>query len=252
MELTSQVLRDVEFGSELRGYKTAEVDDFLEEVAVGVEGLRKEIATLTERVDRAERLSERGGFDDEESIRRTLVLAQRTADLAVREAQEEAAQLLDGARSDAESIVADARQTAERVISEADRETREEVARLAVERERLAGEIETLTALIGGERARLSESLTTMLHFVEKNLTPSIEVSSAAEGDADEVDELEAAIAADAAAAAPSRPGDSSAEEEEAANGARPSLTALPSLEGEEDEVSEPARAAYGAAGPAS
>src|SRR5579875_1381633 len=119
MELTSQVLRQVEFGSELRGYKTAEVDDFLEKVALAVDEITEEMRGLRDRVDRAERVSsERSGLDDEESIRRTLVLAQRTADLAIKEAQEEAAQLLDGARSDAETIVGDARATAERMLAE--------------------------------------------------------------------------------------------------------------------------------------
>ncbi|MGO9911219.1 MAG: DivIVA domain-containing protein, partial [Acidimicrobiales bacterium] len=46
MELTSQLLRQVEFGSELRGYKTSEVDDFLETAAVGLDELREELSAL--------------------------------------------------------------------------------------------------------------------------------------------------------------------------------------------------------------
>ena len=176
MELTSQVLRQVEFGSELRGYKTSEVDDFLEKAAVGLDELREELTALRERVERAERVSsERSGLDDEESIRRTLILAQRTADLAIKEAQEEAAQLLDGARVDAETIVTDARQSADRIGAEADRKLRDEVGRLNAERERLRGEIDALTGLLGAERARLTESLSTMLRFIEKNLATSPE-----------------------------------------------------------------------------
>lgn len=247
MELTSQTLRQVEFGSELRGYKTSEVDDFLEQVALAVDQLRNELAEVAERAERAERLSsERLVLDDEESIRRTLVLAQRTADLAIKEAQEEAAQLLDGARADAEGLVAEARQSAERIAAEADKRFREEVGRLTAERDRLRNEIDALVSLLAAERERLTESLTGALRFVERNLAVSPEVAglavqaAPAAGAATEparaavvepdVDELEAAIAEDAAAAAPSLP---PRREEEAGEEsyARPSLMALPSLE---------------------
>jgi cell division initiation protein len=257
MDLTSQLLRQVEFGSELRGYKTSEVDDFLETAAVGLDGLREELSALRDRVERAERVSsERSGLDDEESIRRTLILAQRTADLAIKEAQEEAGQLLDGARVDAESIVSDARQTADRITADADEKLRDEVGRLDAERERLRGEIDVLSGLLGAERERLKESLSTMLRFVEKNLltspelasfsvAPAVSATGAASVAAPDVDELEAAIAADAAAAAPSPPPhrsdyDDDWQGQEPAS--RPSLMALPALEefGDAEPHTEP------------
>lgn len=231
MELTSQELRQVEFGSELRGYKTSEVDDFLERVSLGIDRAQEEIAALQERLQRAERVSaERSNYDDEESIRRTLVLAQRTADLAIKEAQQEAGLMLDAARTDAESIVADARQAAERLASDSDRRLREEVGRLHDERDRLRGEIEALSGLLGAERERLTESLTTMLSFVEKNLSASALPDPAEEEE--EPDDLEAAIAADAAAAAPVQGGPPRFEDEwEDQEPLRPSLMALPSLD---------------------
>ncbi len=245
MELTSQVMRQVEFGSELRGYKTAEVDEFLEAVAVGVDEMRNEVSSLKERLARAEELAtERTGFDDEESIRRTLVLAQRTADLAIKEAQEEAAQVLDAARADAERIVGEARQSADRLVSEADRRLRDEVARLSGERDRLQGEIDALKGLLAAERERLTESLDAMLRFVEKNLVPSPATSEAPPAPAaaparqapaaPNVDELEAAIAEDAAAAGPAsagRPSELDQEWEAEGKLRRPSLTALPPLD---------------------
>ena len=39
MDLTPQTLRDVEFREKLRGYHPDDVDDFLEEVAVAVDGM---------------------------------------------------------------------------------------------------------------------------------------------------------------------------------------------------------------------
>ncbi len=245
MELTSRELRQVEFGSELRGYKTSEVDDFLERVATAIDRAEEEIQALADRLERAERASsERAGFDDEESIRRTLVLAQRTADLAIKEAQQAAAQLLESARADAEVAVADARRAAERIVTESEQRLREEVSRLQGERERLRTEIEALRGLLGAERERLTESLGTMLSFVEKNLVtspelsppavagPSPEPGSGEPEDSAEPDPLEAAIAADAAAAAPVQGGPPRLEEALA----RPSLMALPSL----DEDTQP------------
>lgn len=181
MQLTAQVLRQVEFGPERRGYNMSEVDDFLEKIAVAVDALRAEMDGMSERLERAERTAaDRVGLDDEESIRRTLVLAQRTADLAVKEAQEEAARLLDGARSDAESIVSEARQSADRIGSEADKKLREEVNRLTVDRDRLRGEIDALVGLLAAERKRLSESLNATLGYVDKNLAPSPAVAALA------------------------------------------------------------------------
>ncbi|MHB8243912.1 MAG: DivIVA domain-containing protein [Acidimicrobiales bacterium] len=245
MELTSEVVRQVEFGLELRGYNKEEVDDFLEKVASGLDELRAEVASTRDRVGRADSGSgDRSIQEDEESIRRTLVLAQRTADLAIKEAQEEAAQLLDAARADAESVVAEARHAAERVTSEADRKLREEVSRLSSERERLRSEQHILSGLLAAERERLTESLSTMLQFVEKNILPSPDLvakmgpAPASSADtpivAPDVDELEAAIAADAAAAAPSpsrHPSDLDEEWENQGSLNRPSLMALPSLE---------------------
>jgi cell division initiation protein len=238
MELTSQELRQVEFGSELRGYKTSEVDDFLERVAAAVDRAHEEILALRERLERAERAAvERSSFEDEESIRRTLVLAQRTADLAIKEAQQEAAQLLDGARSDAESIVADARRAAERIVTESDLKLREEVSRLQAERERLRTEVDALGGLLGAERQRLTESLSAMLSFVEKNLVSSPDLlastgpSSAPLAEPEAPDPLEAAIAADAAAAAPVQGGPPRPPEADEKL-VRPSLMALPSIEG--------------------
>jgi len=243
MEISAKVLREVEFSGSLRGYNTDEVDEFLEQVAIAVDSLQGEAKAATERAEQASRAPmERTGLEDEESIRRTLVLAQRTADLAIKEAQEEAAQILDRSRAEAETLVHDARESAERMTSEAERRLRDEVARLSRVRDDLKSEADTLVSLLSAERERLTESLGTALRYVEKSLTPSAaitaipgseprdglehtaaevaeddgedteqgfgamtEASGSRRIDEDEVDDLEAAIAEDAAAAAPSR-----------------------------------------------
>jgi DivIVA domain-containing protein len=179
MEISARVLREVEFNSSLRGYNTDEVDEFLEQVADAVDRLREEARSATERAEAAERgARDQTGLDDGDSIRRTLVLAQRTADLAVREAQEEATQILDRARSEAESLVGDARDSAVRITSEAERRLRDEVTRLGTTREDLRKEVDTLVSLLGAERERLVETLGAALRYVERSLAPSSELLS--------------------------------------------------------------------------
>jgi|GEM_PF-507075 len=184
MELSARTLREVEFSGSLRGYNTDEVDEFLEKVAVGVDALHAEVRAAAERAaDLERRLAEqpadRPSAPDDDPIRRTLVLAQRTADLAVKEAQEEAAQIVSQARSDAEAAISEARRNAERISEEGQRHLREEVLRLTTARDSLRSEAETLVGLLAAERDRLRESLGAALRYVERSLTPATELAQA-------------------------------------------------------------------------
>ena len=186
MEISARVLREVEFNSSLRGYNTDEVDEFLEQVADGVDRLQAEAKTAAERAETAERAAQdHSGHADEESIKRTLVLAQRTADLAIREAQEEAGQILDLARGEAETLVGDARDSAERISSDAERRLHEDVARLTGSRDALKTEVDTLVSLLGAERDRLTETLGAALRYVERSLSPSSPLMSLQSASAD-------------------------------------------------------------------
>jgi cell division initiation protein len=253
MQLTSEVLRQVEFGSELRGYRTSEVDDFLEKVAVSVDGLNEQLeraqadlADLRQRVERAEQsVGERVPGDEDDSLRRMLLLAQRTADLAVQEAQDEAAKVVESARREASSIVADARTTADRVVTDADRKLQEEVSRLRTDREKLRSEMEALVKLVGAERDRLTESLNTTLGYVQRNLSiaPDLVELLGVGGDTGrpsprdreptggEDSDLEAQIAEDAAAAGPgASPRYSELDDDWESPKGRSRLTALPTM----------------------
>jgi cell division initiation protein len=122
MELTPQALHDVEFREARRGgYNTRDVDDFLERVAIGVGQLQDRLREAYHRAEASEaRLGEAqrqvedmqrrgpgttfdqpvpqpqpqvqvhqpGPSETDETLRRTLVLAQRTADATIKEAQE--------------------------------------------------------------------------------------------------------------------------------------------------------------------
>src|SRR6476660_9747511 len=101
MDVTPQVINEVEFHQKMRGYDPDEVDDFLERVASAVEQFIERVRVAEQRAAAAERRAaeldkQRGGApaapvtqaaaapegDETDAIKRTLVLAQRTADAA--------------------------------------------------------------------------------------------------------------------------------------------------------------------------
>src|SRR5579875_2333760 len=150
MEISGKVLREVEFRDRLRGYDTDEVDEFLENVAVAVDELRAELDALRQRA-----ASQAEPTPDDDAIRRTLVLAQRTADLAIKEANEEASRILESARAQAQALVAGAEERARQLESEAADDLTQRIARLGEERRRLELELAALVRLAEAARAAL-------------------------------------------------------------------------------------------------
>ncbi len=179
MDISGKILREVEFRDRLRGYDTDEVDEFLEKVAIAVDEMQAELARLSARAPVAQPAESAPVFDDD-SIRRTLVLAQRTADLAVSEAREEADRILEAARAQAEAVVSQAHEAVGRLRDDAEQEVHERVGRLEADRERLEREAGALAALLDGERARLTESLGAALRFVEESFGVPGELARAA------------------------------------------------------------------------
>ncbi len=119
MDVSAKMLHDVEFRERFRGYDPDEVDDFLERVAKAVEQLQSRLKEANERADAAE-IKAASGADIDESLRRTLVLAQRTADQAIAEAEEQARNRMQQAEDEAALITAKANERSARVLADAD------------------------------------------------------------------------------------------------------------------------------------
>ena len=119
MELTPKVFDDVEFRERFRGYDPDEVDAFLEQVARSVQELDQKLKDAIDRAEKAEARARDAG-DADEALRRTLVLAQRTADAAVSEAEARAAALMAEAEGKAATTVSDADRHAATTRGEAD------------------------------------------------------------------------------------------------------------------------------------
>jgi len=105
------MLSTVEFTEARRGADRNEVASFLRELARGVATLERQLAEATARADAAEQRLREVGSDDE--IRRTLVLAQRTADSTVADATSEGQRLVTAAEERAAHVVAEADARAE-------------------------------------------------------------------------------------------------------------------------------------------
>ncbi|MFP5376255.1 MAG: DivIVA domain-containing protein [Acidimicrobiia bacterium] len=182
MDVSPQTIRQVEFREKLRGYHQDDVDEFLERVAAGLEILQERLRQATERAVRAEQAAG-DRREDDESLRRTLVLAQRTADLAIKEAREQAARLMEEAEKEAAAITADAEAEARRLTDEAQVQARKEVEQLEAARGQLRDEVDRLVRYLDEQRARAKAVLTEAARDLDQALTaPAPPASTTAAG----------------------------------------------------------------------
>jgi len=107
-----------------KGYDTAMVDQFLEDVRQYLQGveterdaLRAEVGSLRAEVDRLKKM--------EQTVANALLTAQKTADELRSQAQTEHDSLLEESRKEAEEIVQQARKQAEEILQEARADVRQ-------------------------------------------------------------------------------------------------------------------------------
>ncbi|MBQ7038307.1 MAG: DivIVA domain-containing protein [Clostridia bacterium] len=99
--MTLEDIRNVEF-SRGRGYRSEEVDDFIDECVEAMEHLVKENVEVNQKMKAlADKVAEYR--NDEDSIRSALLSAQRTGDTIIREAEAKAKALLESAQQDADA-----------------------------------------------------------------------------------------------------------------------------------------------------
>ncbi|HVM65632.1 MAG TPA: DivIVA domain-containing protein [Acidimicrobiales bacterium] len=178
MDLTPQTLRDVEFREKLRGYHPDDVDDFLEEVAVALEGLLARLRTAEAAAGGAPAPVAAAALQQpsdptlsEGTLSRAILLAQRTADLAVAEAEESARQILDDARAEADRILADTQSKVAAMTDEARSAAESSVAELDQRRAALEREVAQLQSWATKQRDGLREVLSEQLRSLDVWLT---------------------------------------------------------------------------------
>ena len=183
MDLTPQSLHAVEFREARRnGYNTRDVDDFIERVAAGVGNLNERVREAQMRADGAEtRLADLQHeleearrrpaapevSETDETLRRTLVLAQRTADATIKEAKEEANRVLSEAREEAARTRAEAEAEARRGADSARVNAEAELDTLLSDRDRLKGDLDALSRRIDEQRNQLRTGITEMQRLLD-------------------------------------------------------------------------------------
>lgn len=163
MDVTPHELRDLEITDAFRGYNRDEVNDLLARAATTIEDQAKTIEILTERVGTA--VAETGRTrDNDDILQRTLLLAQRAADEAVREANETAQSTIAAANAQAEELLTGAREEL-RELHDVERARLErEILDLAARRDTLIDDVQSLEAWDDEYRNRL-------VHQIESDLS---------------------------------------------------------------------------------
>ncbi|HVB92383.1 MAG TPA: DivIVA domain-containing protein [Acidimicrobiales bacterium] len=188
-------LRTVEFRLGLKGYNVDEVDEYLDRAAQEAEAMQENVRQLNERLRQAgERIVqlerdmrsgpsrppvEEGatpaadpGLSDE-TLQRTLLLAQKFVDQTKRESEAEAADIVARAEETARAALAAAEQAAATLQAESQHNLREEVARLEAARTELATDVESMARHLESERNRLRGALSDILKWVDENVQPA-------------------------------------------------------------------------------
>jgi DivIVA domain-containing protein len=171
MELSPKSITGVQFRTVRKGYDPEEVRGFLAQLARGVEAVQAQSAATESRarsmMTKLQELNAREDPDPGEAMKRTLMLAQRTADAAVAEANEEARSVVAAAEDKSRTTLAEAQAKAEQMVTDAEADARRaasvekarieaEVAALTARRDELHGEATVLESQIRTQRERIS------------------------------------------------------------------------------------------------
>jgi DivIVA domain-containing protein len=183
-------LRTVEFRETLKGYHRDDVDEYLEKAAVEAEGLQEQLRQTGERLRQAgERISHLEQAVEQqpapapapapepaiqdETLQRTLLLAQKFVDETKSDSEARAAKILADADARARSLLADAETKAGQLAAESERRLREEVSRLEGIRGQLSGDVESMARHLESERTRLRTSLSEVIKWIDENVQPA-------------------------------------------------------------------------------
>ncbi len=203
MDLTPQLFRDVQFTERRGAYDREEVDAFLARIGTAVGQLQERHRDAQRRVEAAEEHAARlesaasDQQDANETLQRTLILAQRTADAAVAEAKEEAERIVAEARQKGDHMISQAEEAVRRDVGATRDRLEAEIGELERHRDDLLARISVVDSHFHAERTRLAGELDALKAVLED---PSRAGLSPAPGDEPEPPES-LAVRSDAASA---------------------------------------------------
>lgn len=206
MDINPQRVRTIEFGTARKGLDPDEVRNFLNQVANELERAQNEATAMEARaraaVTRLQQLSDEAevsgdvatpvadnvdaaptephqvasgssepitaSVDESETISRTMLLAQRAADLTIAEAEAEALRLRTDADDAAAAVLEQARADA-RVAGDAERDVVQgEVSALMARRDFLESDVDQMERFLVDQRMRLREAAAAMIDIAER------------------------------------------------------------------------------------
>jgi len=183
MELSPKAITGIQFRTVRKGYDPEEVRSFLAQLARGVEAVQAQAAATESRarsmMTKLQELSAREDPDPGEAMKRTLLLAQRTADAAIAEATEEARAMVANAEEKARATLAEAQAKGEQLVTDAEADARRagaaekaridaEVTALRNRRDELHTEAARIEALIVDQRERLVGVAATLTRTIQE------------------------------------------------------------------------------------
>jgi DivIVA domain-containing protein len=191
-------LRTVEFRQTLRGYHIDDVDEYLERVAIEAEAMQEQMRQAADRTRQAaERIAHLEQAAQQlqqqlevaqaqpaavaapvpavadDSLQRTLLLAQKFVDQTEAEAEAQARSTVAEAEARAKALLTEAENRARAVTEETERHLRDDISRLETMRTQLAGDVETIARHLETERNRLRSALGDMLTWVDEHVQPA-------------------------------------------------------------------------------
>ena len=226
--LTSQDVRSVQFEKNLRGYRTEDVDRFLDKVEeqlkqddAQAEELRKQIADLTAENQKLHKEMENYEADGD-MLKSALINAQRMGENVIREANQKAEEILHRANLRGDDIIRDANELLQKASDRADEIINEaNEKKLAEEREydRVRLEVTRFKSDVLNLYRSHVESLSRLPEFQQKEDEAPAQDAEAELPETEDADTTEeaapAADAAEAEDAAPEKAGEDFWEKDE-------------------------------------
>ncbi len=191
MEMNPQRVRSAEFKTVRKGADQDEVRVFLNDVADELERAQNQATAMEARaraaVARLQEVTENeaaapkveASAEEAETISRTLLLAQRTADSTIADSQSEAARIVAQAKNEAAATLDSTREMSAQLIAEARIEARRtadaerqsilsEVEALKARRDFLESDVHHLETFLVDQRSRVREAATSLLELTDR------------------------------------------------------------------------------------
>jgi cell division initiation protein len=196
MELSPQSVSVASFKVVKKGYDPDEVRAYLNRVSSTLEAAQQQATAMEARaraaIAKMQDMSQQSAAapapveakaapptEEAETISRTLLLAQRTADTTVAEAKAEAESVTSSAHSAAETLLNEARAEADRILGEARTDARRvkdeelakadgEVQSLLARRDFLVADVDHLEQYVAAQRERLRDAASALEDLIER------------------------------------------------------------------------------------